>query len=41
MEKRIICNNTIIISNDIGMVGAPLRFFARPQIIVVTLKRVN
>jgi uncharacterized protein len=32
-------NNTMIISNGIGMVWAPVRFFARPQIIVITLKR--
>jgi uncharacterized protein len=32
-------NNTMIISNGIGMVWAPVRLFARPQIIVITLKR--
>ncbi len=32
-------NDTMIISNGIGMVWAPVRFFAPPQIIVVTLKR--
>jgi uncharacterized protein len=32
-------NDTMIISNGIGMVWAPVRFFARPQIIVVTLKK--
>jgi predicted MPP superfamily phosphohydrolase len=32
-------NNTMIISNGIGMVWAPVRFFARPQIIVITLKK--
>ena len=32
-------NDTMIISNGIGMVWAPMRFFARPQIIVITLKR--
>jgi len=32
-------NNTMIISNGIGVVWAPVRFFARPQIIVITLKR--
>ncbi len=34
-------NNTMIISNGIGTVWAPVRFFARPQIIVVNLKRKN
>jgi predicted MPP superfamily phosphohydrolase len=32
-------NDTMIISNGIGMVWAPMRFFARPQIIVITLKK--
>lgn len=32
-------NNTLIISNGIGMVWAPVRFFARPQIIIIDLKR--
>lgn len=31
--------STMIISNGIGMVNVPVRFFARPQIIVVELKR--
>jgi hypothetical protein len=34
-------NDTLIISNGIGMVWAPVRFFARPQIIIITLKRTN
>ncbi|GAB4317111.1 MAG: hypothetical protein Kow0019_18060 [Methanobacteriaceae archaeon] len=34
-------NTTLIISNGLGTVILPVRFFARPQIIVVTLKRVN
>jgi uncharacterized protein len=32
-------NTTLIVSNGIGTVSAPVRFFARPQIIVVKLKR--
>lgn len=32
-------NTTLIVSNGIGTVSAPLRFFARPQIIVIKLKR--
>lgn len=32
-------NSTLIISNGVGTVGLPLRFFARPQIIVLKLKR--
>lgn len=32
-------NSTLIISNGIGTVGLPMRFFARPQIIVLNLKR--
>lgn len=32
-------NNTLIISNGIGMVWAPFRLFARPQIIIIDLKR--
>jgi uncharacterized protein len=34
-------NNTMIISNGVGMVWAPVRFFARPQIIIITLKRIS
>jgi len=34
-------NDTMIISNGIGMVWAPVRFFARPQIIVITLKKTD
>jgi predicted MPP superfamily phosphohydrolase len=30
---------TVIISNGVGAIFPPLRFFARPQIVVVTLKR--
>jgi uncharacterized protein len=37
-EKKL-GNDTMIISNGIGTVWAPLRFFARPQIVVVTLKK--
>jgi len=37
-EKKL-GNDTMIISNGIGMVWAPVRFFARPQIIVIILKR--
>jgi uncharacterized protein len=29
----------MIVSNGIGTVYAPVRFFARPQIYVITLKR--
>jgi len=32
-------NSTLIVSNGIGTVNFPVRFFARPQIIVITLKR--
>ncbi|HTX61841.1 MAG TPA: metallophosphoesterase [Methanobacterium sp.] len=32
-------NSTLIVSNGIGTVGLPIRFFARPQIIVITLKK--
>ena len=32
-------NSTLIVSNGIGTVGLPIRFFARPQIIVITLER--
>ncbi len=39
--EKTIGNDTMIISNGIGMVWAPMRFFARPQIIVITLKRMN
>jgi predicted MPP superfamily phosphohydrolase len=39
-EKKL-GNDTMIISNGIGMVWAPVRFFARPQIIVITLKRTS
>ncbi|MGC9517750.1 MAG: metallophosphoesterase [Methanomicrobiales archaeon] len=34
-------NTTLIISNGLGTVILPVRFFARPQIIVVKLKRIN
>lgn len=34
-------NTTLIVSNGIGTVGLPMRFFARPQIIVVDLKRTS
>jgi predicted MPP superfamily phosphohydrolase len=37
-EKKL-GTDTMIISNGIGMVWAPIRFFARPQIIVIDLKR--
>jgi len=30
---------TIIVSNGVGTVGLPVRFFARPQIVLVTLKK--
>lgn len=33
-------NSTLIVSNGIGTVNLPMRFFARPQIIVVNLKRI-
>ena len=33
-------NSTLIVSNGIGTVGLPIRFFARPQIIVITLEKV-
>lgn len=32
-------NSTLIVSNGIGTVNFPVRFFARPQIIVITLKK--
>ena len=32
-------NTTVIVSNGVGTIFPPLRFFARPQIVVVTLKR--
>lgn len=32
-------NSTLIVSNGIGTTGIPMRFFARPQIIVINLKR--
>jgi predicted MPP superfamily phosphohydrolase len=32
-------NATVIVSNGVGTVFPPLRFFARPQIVVVTLRR--
>lgn len=32
-------NSTLIVSNGIGTTGLPLRFFARPQIVVITLER--
>ncbi|MEN6573417.1 MAG: metallophosphoesterase, partial [Methanobacterium aggregans] len=34
-------NSTMIISNGIGTVNVPVRFSAKPQIVVVTLKRVT
>lgn len=34
-------NTTMIINNGIGTVYAPVRFFARPQIYVITLKSTN
>lgn len=34
-------NSTLIVSNGIGTVIAPMRFFARPQIIVIDLKSKN
>ncbi len=30
--------NTVVVSNGIGSIFPPLRFFARPQIVVITLK---
>jgi len=30
---------TILVSNGVGTVGLPIRFFARPQIVLVTLKK--
>jgi predicted MPP superfamily phosphohydrolase len=39
--EKTIGNDTMIISNGIGMVWAPMRFFAQPQIIVINLKRIN
>ena len=32
---------TVIVSNGVGTILPPLRFFARPQIVVVTLKRTD
>jgi predicted MPP superfamily phosphohydrolase len=32
-------NSTLIVSNGLGTTILPVRFFARPQIIVVTLKK--
>ncbi|HEQ71291.1 MAG TPA: metallophosphoesterase [Spirochaetia bacterium] len=32
-------NLTVIVSNGIGTVGPPLRFFAPPQVVLVTLRR--
>lgn len=32
-------NSTLIVSNGIGTAGLPIRFFARPQIIVINLER--
>ena len=29
---------TVIVSNGIGTIFPPLRFFARPQIVVITLE---
>jgi len=37
-EKKL-GNETMIISNGVGMVWAPVRFFARPQIVFITLKK--
>jgi uncharacterized protein len=34
-------NTTLVVSNGIGTVILPVRFFARPQIIVLELKRKN
>lgn len=34
-------NSTLVISNGIGTVGWPIRFFARPQIIVLKLERTS
>ena len=34
-------NTTMIVTNGIGTVYAPVRFFARPQIHVITLKKAN
>ncbi len=34
-------NTTLIVSNGIGTIMLPMRFFARPQIIVLELKRKN
>lgn len=33
-------NSTLIVGNGIGTTGIPLRFFARPQVLVITLKKV-
>ena len=30
---------TVIVSNGVGSTFPPLRFFARPQIVVITLKK--
>ncbi len=32
-------STTVIVSNGIGTILPPLRFFARPQIVVITLKK--
>ena len=32
-------STTVVVSNGIGTIFPPLRFFARPQIVVITLKR--
>lgn len=29
----------VIVTNGVGMVGLPVRFFARPEIVIITLKR--
>lgn len=34
-------NSTLVVSNGIGTIIVPMRFFARPQIIVLELKRKN
>jgi uncharacterized protein len=34
-------NTTLVVSNGIGMVVLPFRFFARPQIIVIELKKTD
>ena len=30
---------TVIVSNGVGTIFPPLRFFARPQIVMITLKK--